>query len=46
MFAPKRPDKAVAYKELRKHLFALGVFCLAVRATPYLLQAVHNRSSD
>lgn len=32
-------------QELRKHLLALGVFCLAVRATPYLLQAAHNHSS-
>jgi hypothetical protein len=45
MFAPKRPDKAVAHKELRKHLLTLGIFCLAVRATPYLLQAAHSRSS-
>jgi hypothetical protein len=32
-------------QELRKHLLTLGIFCLAVRATPYLLQAAHSRSS-
>jgi len=35
-----------ASQELRKHLLALGAFCLAVRATPYLLQAVYSKGSD
>ena len=31
MFAPRKPEKQVAYKELRQHLLVLGVWCLAVR---------------
>ncbi|KAF3786587.1 Mitochondrial import receptor subunit TOM6-like protein [Nymphaea thermarum] len=34
---PRRPDKATAYRELKKHLTILGVAVAVIRATPYVL---------
>lgn len=33
---PRRPDKATAYKQLKKHLTILGVWIAAIRAAPYI----------
>ncbi|XP_057844201.1 mitochondrial import receptor subunit TOM6 homolog [Cryptomeria japonica] len=40
---PRRPDKATAYKELKKHLTMLGVWVAIIRATPYV---AHFLSKD
>ncbi|KAK1293612.1 hypothetical protein QJS10_CPB17g02572 [Acorus calamus] len=40
---PRRPDKATAYKQLKEHVATMAVFCLIVRAAPYVL---HYFSED
>jgi hypothetical protein len=42
MFAPKKPDKEVALKELRKHLIVLAGWVALVRATPFVLQYLNK----
>ena len=42
MFAPKRPDKQVALRELRQHLVALGAWCLLIRGSTYGLHMYHQ----
>ena len=39
--APKVPKKA-AYRQLQQHLLALGAWVAAIRALPYVLQAVQD----
>ena len=43
MFAPRRPDAAVAAKELKTNLVLFAAFCGAVRAAPFVLHALANR---
>lgn len=43
--AQRRPEKAVAYRELRKHLMLLAGWCLVIRLTPAVLEAAYNRPS-
>ncbi len=44
--AQRRPEKAVAYRELRKHLMYLAGWCLAIRLAPAVLDAAYNRPSS
>ena len=43
MFAPRRPDAAVAAKELKTNVLLFAAFCGAVRAAPFVLHALANR---
>ena len=43
MYASKTP-KEVAYRELRAHLVALGVWCLLIRGSTYVLQAAYGKN--
>ncbi|XP_058081216.1 mitochondrial import receptor subunit TOM6 homolog [Magnolia sinica] len=40
---PRRPDKAVAYKQLKTHLMIMGAWVAVIRITPYVL---HYLSQD
>eukprot|EP01018_Ginkgo_biloba_P032187 Gb_39015 [translate_table: standard] len=40
---PRRPEKAVAYKQLQKHLTILGIWVAAIRVAPYV---AHFLSKD
>ena len=40
MFQQKKPDAKVAKKTLYNHLIVLGVWCLVIRAAPYVADAV------
>jgi len=44
MFAPRRPDAAAAAKELTTNVLLFAAFCGAVRAAPYVLQAIASRN--
>lgn len=34
---PRRPEKGVAYKQLRTHIAIMGVWVAIIRVTPYVL---------
>ncbi|XP_031482202.1 mitochondrial import receptor subunit TOM6 homolog [Nymphaea colorata] len=43
---PRRPDKATAYRELKKHLTILGVAVAVIRATPYVLHYLSDSKEE
>ena len=45
MFASRKPDPKAAHKELRTHLVILGVWILAIRLTPQVLDILQERSN-
>lgn len=42
MLVARKPDSQLAYKQLKRHLVALGAWVAFVRVLPYALQAVQN----
>ena len=47
MMGMKRPDdKAAAYAQLKQHIYLLGAWAAAIRAAPYVLQALYGASDD
>ena len=45
MFAPMRPDKATAMKELKRNTAMLMVWCGIIRAAPYVLHAMQKMNN-
>ncbi|KAH7277842.1 hypothetical protein KP509_38G011000 [Ceratopteris richardii] len=43
---PRRPEKAEAYKELRKNLTMLGVCIVVIRAIPYAMHLISKHNKD
>ncbi len=43
---PRKPDKAVAYKQLQRDLTVIGVWLLAIRITPYVLHFLTKESEE
>ncbi|BBM98139.1 hypothetical protein MPTK1_1g11140 [Marchantia polymorpha subsp. ruderalis] len=43
---PRRPDKAVAYSQLKQHLTILGVWIAAIRAAPFVLHILTKESGS
>ncbi len=49
MFAgmfPRKPDKAVALKQLRTHAIMFGAWVAAVRITPYILHYFSGEKAE
>lgn len=46
MFAPRRPDKKRALKELKSNLYLFGTLVLAARTVPYILSLWGSGSSE
>ncbi|KAK8916773.1 hypothetical protein KSP39_PZI022687 [Platanthera zijinensis] len=43
---PRRPDKATAYKQLKRHLTIMGVWVAVIRATPFVLRYLANEKEE
>lgn len=43
---PRRPDKATAHQQLRQHLAVVGVWLLAIRATPYVMHFLYRQPEE
>ncbi|CAD5168959.1 mitochondrial import receptor subunit TOM6 homolog [Musa acuminata AAA Group] len=43
---PRRPDKATAYKQLKRHLGIMGAFIVVIRVTPYVLHYLSQEKEE
>ncbi|KAI0498135.1 mitochondrial import receptor subunit TOM6 homolog [Dendrobium catenatum] len=43
---PRRPDKATAYKQLKRHLTIMGLWVAVVRVTPIVLHYLTKEKEE